>query len=44
MPVLVIHGDADRILPYPNTGERLPGLIKDMQMVVIDGALLKFMA
>jgi pimeloyl-ACP methyl ester carboxylesterase len=37
VPVLVIQGDADRILPYPNTGKRLPGLIKDMQLVVIDG-------
>jgi non-heme chloroperoxidase len=36
VPVLVVHGDADRILPYPNTGERLPGLIKDMELVVIE--------
>ncbi len=37
VPVLVVQGDADRTLPYPNTGKRLPGLIKDMQLVVIDG-------
>ncbi len=37
VPMLVIQGDADRILPFPNTGKRLPGLIKDMQLVVIDG-------
>ena len=37
VPVLVVQGDADRILPYPNTGKRLPGLIKDMHLVVIDG-------
>jgi non-heme chloroperoxidase len=37
VPVLVIQGDADRILPFPNTGKRLPGLIKDMQLVVIEG-------
>jgi pimeloyl-ACP methyl ester carboxylesterase len=37
VPVLVVQGDADRILPYPNTGQRLSGLIKDMQLVVIDG-------
>jgi pimeloyl-ACP methyl ester carboxylesterase len=37
VPVLVIQGDADRILPFPNTGQRLPGLIKDMQLVVIEG-------
>jgi non-heme chloroperoxidase len=34
--VLVIHGDADRILPFPNTGKRLPGLIKEMELVVIE--------
>src|SRR5262249_34687375 len=34
VPVLVVQGDADRILPYPNTGQRLPGLIKDMELVV----------
>ena len=37
VPMLVIQGDADRILPFPKTGKRLPGLIKDMQLVVIDG-------
>jgi non-heme chloroperoxidase len=37
VPMLVIQGDADRILPFPNTGKRLPGLIKDMELVVIDG-------
>jgi non-heme chloroperoxidase len=37
VPVLVVQGDADRVLPFPNTGKRLPGLIKDMQLVVIQG-------
>jgi len=37
VPVLVIHGDDDRVLPYPNTAMRLPGLINGLQMVVIDG-------
>jgi non-heme chloroperoxidase len=37
VPILVIQGDADRILPFPNTGQRLPGLISDMQLVVISG-------
>jgi non-heme chloroperoxidase len=37
VPMLVIQGDADRILPFPNTGKRLPALIKDMQLAVIDG-------
>ena len=37
VPMLVVQGDADRILPYPNTGKRLPGLIRDMHLVVIEG-------
>jgi non-heme chloroperoxidase len=36
VPMLVIQGDDDRVLPYPKTGQRLPGMIKDLQMVVID--------
>jgi non-heme chloroperoxidase len=37
VPMLAIHGDDDRVLPYPNTGKRLPGMISDLQMVVIEG-------
>jgi non-heme chloroperoxidase len=37
VPVLVVHGDADRTLPLDKTAERLPGLIKDMRLVVIEG-------
>jgi non-heme chloroperoxidase len=37
VPMLVIHGDDDHVLPYAKTGERLPGLISDVQMVVIAG-------
>jgi non-heme chloroperoxidase len=37
VPMLVIQGDDDRILPFPKTGQRLPDMIKDMQLVVIDG-------
>jgi non-heme chloroperoxidase len=37
VPMLVIQGDDDRVLPYPKTGQRLPGMIKDMQMVTIEG-------
>jgi non-heme chloroperoxidase len=37
VPMLVIDGDADRVLPYEKTGERLPGLIKDMELVTIKG-------
>ena len=37
VPMLVIHGDADQVLPLDKTGKRLPGLIDDVQLVVIDG-------
>ena len=36
-PVVLIHGDSDRILPYPNTAARLPGLIKDLTFVTVEG-------
>jgi pimeloyl-ACP methyl ester carboxylesterase len=36
VPMLVIQGDDDRVLPYPKTGQRLPGMIKDLQLVGID--------
>jgi non-heme chloroperoxidase len=35
VPMLVVDGDADRILPYDKTGKRLPGMIKDMQLVTV---------
>jgi non-heme chloroperoxidase len=37
VPMLVIQGDDDRVLPFPNTGQRLPGMITDLQTVVIEG-------
>jgi pimeloyl-ACP methyl ester carboxylesterase len=37
VPMLVVQGDADQVLPVDKTGQRLPGLIKDVQLVVIDG-------
>ena len=37
VPILVIQGDADQVLPLDKTGQRLPGLIKDMQLVIITG-------
>jgi len=37
VPMLMIQGDDDRVLPYRNTGQRLPGMIADLQTVVIDG-------
>jgi non-heme chloroperoxidase len=37
VPILVIQGDADQVLPLGKTGQRLPGLIKEMHLVVIEG-------
>ncbi|MFC9078556.1 MULTISPECIES: alpha/beta fold hydrolase [unclassified Streptomyces] len=37
VPVLVVQGDQDRILPPAHTGDRLPGLIDDLQHSVIEG-------
>jgi non-heme chloroperoxidase len=36
VPILVIQGDADRVLPYDKTGKRLPGMVKGLQLVTID--------
>jgi non-heme chloroperoxidase len=37
VPTLVIHGTEDRILPYSATAARLPGLIKDLRLVTVEG-------
>ena len=37
VPMLVLQGDADQVLPIDKTGKRLPGLINDMRLVVIEG-------
>jgi non-heme chloroperoxidase len=37
VPVLVIQGDADQVLPIGKTGQRLPGLLKDAHLTVIEG-------
>ena len=37
VPMLVVQGDADQVLPIDKTGRRLPGLIKDVELVVIEG-------
>jgi non-heme chloroperoxidase len=37
VPVLIIQGDADRILPFPNTGRRLPALLADCELAVVNG-------
>ena len=37
VPVLVIHGDQDRVLPYEATSDRLPALLKNARSTVIAG-------
>ena len=37
VPMLVIHGDADQVLPLDKTAKRLPGLIKDVQLTLVEG-------
>ncbi len=37
VPTLVVHGTADRILPFSATAERLPDLIKDVKLVPVEG-------
>jgi non-heme chloroperoxidase len=37
VPMLVLHGNADQVLPIGKTAHRLPGLIKDMQLTVVEG-------
>jgi non-heme chloroperoxidase len=37
LPVLVVHGTEDRILPIAATADRLPGLISDLRLVRIEG-------
>jgi non-heme chloroperoxidase len=37
IPVLVIYGDQDRILPYEATGSRLPALLENARSRVITG-------
>lgn len=37
VPILVIQGDEDRVLPYEKTGARLDALIKGARTVVIKG-------
>ena len=37
VPTLIIHGDADRTLPFDSTAKRLPSFIKNSRLVVIEG-------
>jgi non-heme chloroperoxidase len=37
VPTLVVHGTEDRILPFPATARRLPGLLDDLRLVTVEG-------
>ncbi|AAZ55688.1 alpha/beta hydrolase [Thermobifida fusca] len=37
VPVLVMHGSADRILPISATSDRLPDLLGEVEYMVVDG-------
>jgi non-heme chloroperoxidase len=37
VPVLVVHGTDDRILPFEATAARLPDLIDDVKLVAVEG-------
>jgi pimeloyl-ACP methyl ester carboxylesterase len=37
VPMLIMQGDVDQVLPIDKTGRRLPGLVDDAELVVIEG-------
>jgi non-heme chloroperoxidase len=37
IPILVIHGDSDRIVPLPFSGKRMPDFVKHAKLMVIEG-------
>ena len=37
VPTLVIHGDADRILPFQATGKRTPKLVRQSRLEIVEG-------
>jgi non-heme chloroperoxidase len=37
VPMLVVHGTEDRILPFDATAKRLPGLVQDLTLVPVEG-------
>jgi len=37
VPTLVIHGDSDRIVPFPASGKRMPSIVKGSKLVVVEG-------
>ncbi|MCG3115064.1 MAG: alpha/beta hydrolase [Candidatus Manganitrophus sp. SA1] len=37
IPTLVMHGDADRIVPFPASGKRTPEFVKGAKLIVVNG-------
>ena len=37
VPMLILHGDANRILPFPATGKRLHKAVMGSRLVVLSG-------
>ena len=37
VPVLVVHGTEDRVLPYESTAKRLPDLVADLTLIPVEG-------
>ena len=37
VPVLVMHGTEDRILPFESTAKRLPALVADLKLIPVEG-------
>jgi pimeloyl-ACP methyl ester carboxylesterase len=37
VPTLVVHGDADRILPFAASGKRTPEFVRGSRLVVVEG-------
>jgi non-heme chloroperoxidase len=38
VPTLVVHGDADKVVPFKSSGKRMPDLIDDCRLVTIPDA------
>ncbi|MDO3701324.1 alpha/beta hydrolase [Micromonospora sp. C28SCA-DRY-2] len=38
VPVLIIQGDKDKVLPFPATGQRLAPMLRDAKLVTLNGA------
>ena len=37
VPVLVVHGTEDRILPFESTAKRLPDLVPNLKLIPVEG-------